>query len=191
MPSASPHTIQSEQDEDDLYLDSPTAETALLQRHSVPHYDTRSPQPPHHNYTRVIAVCLCAVFIIDVGDYMQRSPLIRVLEDIICRKHYRASASLGMNITLSIPEQDCKIPAVQGPLTMLKGWDIALSCIPGLLFAVPFGYVAEKYGRKIVIVLSLLGITLDLTWIQVVGKVSFSAYFETSIANICMMTSLF
>jgi MFS family permease len=97
------------------------------------------------------------------------------MEDILCRRHYESTAPLGTHITLPIPEQHCKIPAVQGPLAMLKGWDVAFSSIPGLLLAVPYGYVADKYGRKIVLILGALGVTLSLVWTQIVRKFCFQS----------------
>ncbi|KAB8291654.1 hypothetical protein EYC80_006454 [Monilinia laxa] len=51
---------------------------------------------------------------------------------------------------------------------MLKGWDQTLGCVPGLIMSVPFGVLADKVGRKMVLFMSLMGITLGLVWIQVV-----------------------
>ena len=164
----------------DLDLDSPNAETALLQDYpesreeDAPLPGSSSP-PRHRHYVWVIGLSLFAAFVIEVGDFMQRAPMMRAIEDILCRKYYESATPLGTHITLPIPEQDCKFPAVQGELAMLKGWDAAFSCIPGLLLALPFGYVSDTYGRKIVLVLSLLGITLSLAWSILIGKISYSA----------------
>jgi MFS family permease len=153
----------------DLDNDSPTAETALLQGHSrsrdVPH-----PPPRHRHYVWVISVCLCAAFLIEIGDVMQRTPLTRVLEDILCQQYYNSTGPMGTQITLPIPEEDCKMPEVQSPLAMLLGWDSTISCIPGLFLALPCGYIADRYGRKIVLLVCLLGLVLKLLWIQILGK---------------------
>ena len=159
----------------DLDLTSPDASTALLQDYSESREETLPPSsspPRHRHYVRVIALSLVAAIFIEVGDFMERAPMMRLMEDILCRKYYESTAPLGTHITLPIPEQECKIPAVQGELAMLKGWDAALACIPGLLLALPYGYIADRYGRKIVLLLSLIGVTLGLAWILLVGKTS-------------------
>lgn len=109
---------------------------------------------------------------------MQKAPLTRVLEDILCRQHYESTQPLGTHLTLPIPEQRCKIPAVQGQLAMLRGWDATFSCIPTLLLALPYGYVADRYGRKIVLVLGLLGLTLSFAWTLLVGRIPCLALWE-------------
>jgi hypothetical protein len=179
MSSSSLRVLEADPDDADIDTDldvpSPNARTALLQAYGRAR-DEPPPEPARHrHYVWVIVLSLCAVFVIEVGDYMQRAPLARVLEDIICRKYYESSAPLGTHIAEPIPEQDCKMPQVQGPLAMLRGWDAAFACIPGLLLAVPYGYIADRYGRKLVLVMGLLGVTLGLGWVQIFGKISYSA----------------
>lgn len=186
MPSSTLHVLEAEpiyaDFDSDLDLDSPDAETALLQDYpesreedDAPPAPAYSSPPRHRHYVRVIALSLCAAFIIEVGDYIEKAPMMRAFEDILCRKYYESTTPLGTHITLPIPEQDCKFPAVQGELAMLKGWDAAFACIPGLLLALPFGYVSDKYGRRIVMVLSMLGVTLGLAWTILISKISFLA----------------
>lgn len=160
----------------DLNSDFPNAETALLHDYPESREEaTRSSSTPRHrHYVWVIALSLCAAFLLEIGDYMQKAPVTRAFEDILCRKYYESTTPLGTHVTLPIPEQDCKIPIVQGQLAMLKGWDTAFACIPGLLLALPYGYVADRYGRKIVLVLSLVGVALGIAWVQLVGKSSYS-----------------
>jgi hypothetical protein len=161
--------------ESDLDFASPDTETALLQDYP----ESREEQPPpvstpprHRHYVRVIALSLVAAIFIEVGDFMERAPMLRIMEDILCRKYFESTAPFGAHITLPIPEEKCKIPEVRGELAMLNGWDAALSCIPGLFLALPYGYIADRYGRKIVLLLSLIGVTLGLAWVQLVGKIS-------------------
>ena len=53
---------------------------------------------------------------------------------------------------------------------MIKGWDNALSCIPAIFFAIPYGYVGDRYGRKIMLILAVFGILLSQIWVQFVRK---------------------
>lgn len=164
----------------DFGFDSPGAETPLLQDYEQSR-DTEQPPPAapqHRYYVWVISISLCAVFLVQIGEVMLQSPLVRALEDILCRKYYESMQPLGTRISLPIPEQDCKMPAVQGQLAMLRGWDSAFSCIPTLLLALPYGYIADTYGRKIVLVLGLLGLILGTAWTLFISKSSCSVSWD-------------
>ncbi|KAF4504262.1 hypothetical protein G6O67_008435 [Ophiocordyceps sinensis] len=60
------------------------------------------------------------------------------------------------------PSKDvrCKDRDVQSELSTLRGWELTFGLIPGLLTAIPYGIIADRYGRKVVLSLSLFGITL-------------------------------
>ena len=97
----------------------------------------------------------------------------RILEDAVCRRYHERFAQPGVHLSLPIPEGDCKIPSVQSELAMLKGWDAMFACIPSLLTAVPYGALADRHGRKLVLILALLGTILSLVWFVLVGKVEY------------------
>ncbi|KAL2133861.1 hypothetical protein VTI74DRAFT_1533 [Chaetomium olivicolor] len=59
----------------------------------------------------------------------------------------------------------CKGPDVQGYLAMLRGWQATFDCVPGIVGAVPYGVLSDRWGRRPVLALSLGGITLSLVWI--------------------------
>lgn len=183
MPSSQLVVLEAEPIDADLDseldLSPADAETALLQGlrasrdGSRPPAADRKPVLParHRHYLRVIGLSICAAFLIELGDFIQKAPTMRAVEDILCRKYYESMSPLGSHISLPIPEGDCKNAVVQGELAMLKGWDVTFSCIPGMLLAVPFGYISDRYGRKIVLLLSLLGVTLGLAWVIFIGKI--------------------
>jgi len=146
----------------------------LAGTNSPPHHLT-SPTPSltpksHPKLFMVAAICIALAFFVEIGDYMLRAPLMRILEAIICRSYYESTTPIGIDLSIPIPEGKCKIPFVQSELAMLRGWDGTFSCIPGILVAVPFGMVADKYGRKPVLLLALLGVILGLLWVMVVSK---------------------
>lgn len=124
----------------------------------------------HPQLFKVATICIALAFFVEIGDYMLRAPLMRILEGIICRSYYESTMPLGMDLSLPIPEGKCKVPFVQAELAMLRGWDMTFSCIPGILVAVPFGWLADRHGRKPVLLLGLVGVILSLLWIMVVGK---------------------
>ena len=158
----------------------PTATTPLLSRPSEPRNLRPSSSSRSIPRTRqsifVITIIILSVFLIEIGDFMQRAPWLRILEDIVCNSYYRSIDSNSnpnpryIDFSQPIPEDECKIAPVQAKLAMLKGWDLMFSCIPGILLAVPYGTWADSVGRKPVLFLALVGITLGLAWTLVVGK---------------------
>lgn len=95
----------------------------------------------------------------------------RVQEDIVCRHYYKRTFPNDFNDPFEpIPEDRCKVPDVQAKLAMLRGWDQTLSCIPSIIMAVPYGVVADKYGRRPVLLLSLSGVVMALAWSEFVGE---------------------
>lgn len=79
-------------------------------------------------------------------------PISPIQEAIICRKHYADVVSA---------DPRCKNEIVQSELSMLKGWEVTFGLIPGMVTVVPYGIAADKYGRRLVLGLSLLGLTLS------------------------------
>jgi hypothetical protein len=135
---------------------------------SSPDQQQSTTATPHHpKFLRVVVICIICVFVVEAGDYMLRAPYTRMLEDIICRAYYEAATP---SISPPIPEDNCKIAPIQSKLAMLKGWDVTFSCIPGILLAVPYGFLGDKYGRKLVLLLALFGTVLGMIWVLVVCK---------------------
>ena len=89
------------------------------------------------NYVRIIAVVMLSIFLLEIGDYMLRAPSIRLMEDILCRQYYDSQGDASVDLTLPIPEENCKIAPIQEKLAMLRGWDSTFSCIPGIVLAIP------------------------------------------------------
>lgn len=50
----------------------------------------------------------------------------------------------------------------------LRGWQIFFEGIPSLVLAIPVGWIADRYGRKPLMMLGLLGFTLKAFWWQIV-----------------------
>ncbi|KAK4207235.1 major facilitator superfamily domain-containing protein [Rhypophila decipiens] len=99
-----------------------------------------------------IGMCLLLIILLDIGLSLLSTGLLQVQEDIVCQK-----------LIHDDPEQqrDCKDKNVQTELSIIQSWQVVFDLLPGLLMAVPIGIIADKYGRSLVLGLSLLGITLS------------------------------
>jgi hypothetical protein len=56
----------------------------------------------------------------------------------------------------------CKSDDVQAMLSFVRAWEISLGILPGLLMALPYGMIADKYGPKRVLFLVFLGNIISL-----------------------------
>ncbi|KAE9374833.1 MFS general substrate transporter [Stipitochalara longipes BDJ] len=153
--------------------DEPASETSPLvadgsESRDAPESATTQGPHPHPKFLRVAAIVIVAVFFIEVASYMTKAPLMRLLEDVICRSYYESTEPPTIDLSIPIPEGDCKSPWIQSKLAMLRGWDTVISCIPGLLLSVPYGVLADKRGRKFVLILALGGVLLGLLWALIV-----------------------
>ncbi|KAK2773040.1 hypothetical protein FQN52_004725 [Onygenales sp. PD_12] len=111
----------------------------------------------------LVFLCLLLIFCIDVGSYMCLAPQTRIYESIACRNYYE-SHDPGWNQSVTeIPEEQCKIPPVQSEVAFVQAMQGSFGAIPSILLSVPYGRLADnpKYGRKVVILLALVGLLLD------------------------------
>ncbi len=76
--------------------------------------------------------------------------LSEMMEGSICQREYG-------NVTRPYEDPRCKNEAVQTRLATVKGWEQTFSLLPGLLLAVPYGIVADRYGPKLVLCLIWIG----------------------------------
>ncbi|KAF8537766.1 major facilitator superfamily domain-containing protein [Trichophaea hybrida] len=116
---------------------------------------------------RAYATFLCAVLIVTlfIAVFLSAAPQLRLIESIICSNYYRENDRRIFNENGNIPEQYCKVDSIQEELAFLNGFQTLFSNIPGVLLAIPYGVLADRYGRKIILVLALLGLTLSFSWI--------------------------
>ncbi|KAJ5945417.1 hypothetical protein N7516_005585 [Penicillium verrucosum] len=134
--------------------DSITDETApLLGSYTI--------KPSQHPKKLLISI-VCVIFLLsaDFGFFMSTAPQMAVYEEIICRD-YQA--------TLIPPEVNpCKSDAVQGELALVIGYQNTFDVLPGLILSLPYGVMSDRWGRRPLLYLSLLGILLGEIWVRIV-----------------------
>lgn len=101
---------------------------------------------------RVITTTFIMVILVDLAGFFQEAPQTKILEGIICSRHY-ASANTG--------EPDCTASPVQSELATVTQLLNTFNGLPGLIVAIPFGIVADKYSRRLVLLLAILGSLLQ------------------------------
>ncbi|KAK1985383.1 ATP synthase F0 [Colletotrichum cereale] len=134
----------------------PEEDTPLL-AHDLP----STVAPTRAYQVRVIGLAMTFMILAEIGVYLQIPPSYQLMEEIICRKYYP-----DHTVSQSDAGNVCKSPLVQGELAMVKGWQASFNCVAPLLTAIPYGVIADKYGRRPVLSLAMLGITLEFIWMM-------------------------
>jgi len=126
---------------------------------------------------RLTQVLILVVILASAGDQLQESPQTRIFESIICYRYYEVAdlskllldrGSVGPGAIGGVAEIHCKVNAVQEQLAMLRGYQQLLDGIPALLLALPFGWAADRLGRKPLLSMGLLSLVFRFAWIQIV-----------------------
>jgi hypothetical protein len=116
-----------------------------------------------------IYLLLLMVAGLDFTVFMLNLPLTRVYESIICWHHWEAlepgKFSGGPD---SIPEAYCKDAPVQEELALVRGCEMLFMSMPGMLLALPYGYLADRIGRRPVLMLCALGLAAAISSVLIV-----------------------
>lgn len=92
-----------------------------------------------------ILICtFCLQFCTYFAKHMVEVPTIKLFEQAICNRYY-SNHSIHLRNTPDIHEGLCKIPAIQKELATLTGLKFTFDALPGLLTALYYGSIADRY----------------------------------------------
>ena len=92
-----------------------------------------------------ILICtFCLQFCTYFAKHMVEVPTIKLFEQAICNRYY-SEQSTHLRPTQDIDEGLCKIPAIQNELATLTGLKFTFDALPGLLTALYYGSIADRY----------------------------------------------
>lgn len=121
----------------------------------------------HFDQWRVFYICVMFLIVTDVPSFMGEGPMLRMLELGACREYYTTHDPDMIDNNGNIAERLCKLPEIQSRIAMVRGLLAFLEAVPGLLLAVPYGIIADVYGRGLVVGLCLVGFLIRDIWIFV------------------------
>ncbi|RYP52755.1 hypothetical protein DL768_002184 [Monosporascus sp. mg162] len=123
--------------------------------------------PKVHKGSTIVGLLCIVVFVTTSSSGFIDTPLTRIIEDILCRRYYSSHGShpLGGD---QIDEKLCKENIIQTDLQDIMSTMTMLSLIASFLAAFPWGLAADRFGRKPVIVLAVLGLVMGLLFQMVV-----------------------
>ncbi len=124
---------------------------------------TKPGQTQQHR-TRTYLVTLSLLVALNLGDVVLGPATARIYESVYCHEWYRNHdpSLIGPG---GVEESNCKIPNVQRDVSSLVGFKELFDAMPGLLLAIPFGILADKYGRKWLFVLNLFCMLCRYLWV--------------------------
>ena len=165
--------------EDDSFEDDPT-ELSPLFSPTTEREDGFRQFSHYHRFRTPKAITwafLMVVLLFSCGIQLRGNPQTRIIESIICYRYYERTdpskiqlgrEDVGPGAIGGVAEMWCKVDAVQSELAAVGGWQIFLNGFPGLLLAIPFGWAADKFGRKPFLVLGGLSFVFQAVWVQAI-----------------------
>ncbi len=110
----------------------------------------------------------------DIGECLYTAPRIRLLESVVCTAYYLETDPSMVEPDGAVLEKLCKVNPVQDRVASLLGWQFFFDSLPAILLPLPYGYLADKRGRKWIITFSITGLALSYAWTLLAVRSSWS-----------------
>ncbi|KAH7115880.1 MFS transporter-like protein, partial [Dendryphion nanum] len=141
-----------------------------IDANSYPPIQDSAPRKQRKPWVLLIVLAFFLITIIDIGAFLAEAPKTRVYEANLCVRYYQERDPSKIQPDGTVKEELCKEDAIQSKMAMIFGWQDMFDAIPGLILAVPFGILADKWGRKWIFAGTLIWpgyfrtLPLQLTW---------------------------
>ncbi|KAI0805581.1 major facilitator superfamily domain-containing protein [Xylaria sp. FL0064] len=109
----------------------------------------------------VILGCVVIAIISEIGEYLYSAPRVRLFESVSCKRYYLRHDPSVIRPDGSVPEYLCKVDPVQDEVATVLGWQLFCDSVPAIILPLPFGYLADRYGRKWILHTAMIGYTLS------------------------------
>jgi hypothetical protein len=134
-----------------------------------PTFTTISPR-----YRWVPYLGCCIIFINEAEYFVKQVATMRALEAMYCYKHYMAIGSPLVEMGKHIPERLCKDGSIQKQVARSAGLIMFIRMLCAMIGAIPLGWLADRYGRKVVLVLHKVNVTITCaSWLILCEESSF------------------
>ncbi|OAP56965.1 hypothetical protein AYL99_09077 [Fonsecaea erecta] len=120
--------------------------------------DENHPKPWESSRKSRIPMIVYLIFLmvsLEFEESVQAVPTVRLYESAICQQYYHGP----------VEESRCKTRPIQQKLAQIRGWQGLFDALPTLILSIPFGYMSDRKGRRLILFLSELGEICCLGWI--------------------------
>ncbi|KAH7018180.1 uncharacterized protein B0I36DRAFT_368220 [Microdochium trichocladiopsis] len=123
--------------------------------------------PPQRSRPASTFALLALLLLVQLATSLYQLPLVRLVERRLCRDFYDGSkdAHNGDDIDESL----CKVDEVQQHLAWILGAMETAWIVGDFVMAIPLGFVAERFGQRAVLWLTLVPRLFMLAWAPIVG----------------------
>ncbi len=104
-------------------------------------------------------------FLISFAKHVVEVPIVRLFENAICDRYY---ASHGDAVSDPVNGRSCKLPPIQDQLAFITGLRFGFDAFGGVASAIYYGGLADRLGRRLVLILFCIGTLLSQVWIVLV-----------------------
>ncbi|KAK5636802.1 hypothetical protein RRF57_012514 [Xylaria bambusicola] len=112
----------------------------------------------------VVLFCIAIAIVSEIGEYLFLAPRVRLFESVSCTRYYLEHDPSVIQPDGSVPEYLCKVNPVQDEVASVLGWQLFFDSIPAIILPLPFGYLADRYGRRWILFTAMIGYTM--TWVS-------------------------
>lgn len=103
------------------------------------------------------------IFTLTFSALLASVPQLQLLEGAICKEYYATRSPLEAD-----EPQPCKIPAVEARLARLTGISSTLGIAAELVMALPMGRLADRIGKRPIMIWAIVSYMLTSMWTSVV-----------------------
>lgn len=111
---------------------------------------------------RLMVTLFAMILAVETGNAMVSGPTTRIYESIACRQFYEVQDPTRIGPDGQVPEELCKSKEVQGEVAMVTGYGEFFDGLFSIVLAIPYGLMADRYGRKPTVGLAIPGFVLNM-----------------------------
>ncbi|KAH8820175.1 putative MFS transporter [Xylogone sp. PMI_703] len=111
---------------------------------------------------RLIVTLFSIILLVETGDMMTRGPMTRIYEAVACQKYYKVLDQSKIGPDGQVAEELCKIPPIQSEVAVVKGYGELFDGVASILFAIPYGVMSDRIGRRLTLLMSFPGLLLNV-----------------------------
>ncbi|KAF2723997.1 MFS general substrate transporter [Polychaeton citri CBS 116435] len=171
--------LGSQEDHSDSTHAYASETSPLLSHGNVVHEDDGNgkQESSRLSHRLIVIAMMLTLLVMSCGDKLVESPQQRIMESIVCYKYYEkvdpskllaSRETVGAGAIGGVPEMLCKVDPVQDTLAKLNGYQQLFDGLPSLLLALPFGWAADHFGRRPIVLMGLVAFGVRQVVIDVV-----------------------
>jgi len=141
------------------------AENPALPEDCLPRPDKKRKWLPsfntiHPRYKWIPLLGCIIIFTNEAEYFTSQVAQMRAIESMYCYNHYLALESPLAELGTHIPERLCKDDSIQKSLAKTSGLLMFVRMTCALIGAVPLGWLSDRSGRKVVLILHKVNVTI-------------------------------